>query len=118
MNSSETIIEDSDSIDHHGIPLLYNNMTKPSLLKDRITSQRNRAWIAVVALGMLCYAQSKRSNILQRVNTQFAFAKNVPKQFIESFHQIGLLVSYESFRRSLHANAKAVIEEILEKTRT
>ncbi len=67
---------------------------------------------------MLYYARSERSNIVQRVNTQFAFANNVPKRFVESLHQMGLFVLYESFCRSLQANAKAVIEEILEKTQT
>ncbi len=65
---------------------------------------------------MLCYARSERSNIVQRVNTQFAFANNVPKRFVESFHQMGFLVLYKSLPHGLQANAKTVMEEILEKT--
>ncbi len=118
VDNSETIIKDPDLIDLHSIPPLRDNMTEPPLLEDWTTFQRNCALITVVALGMLCYTQSKRSNIVQRVNTQFAFANNVPKQFVESFHQMSLLVSYKSLRRSLQANAKAVMEEILEKTQT
>ena len=68
-----------------------------------------------MALEMLCYAQSKCSNIVQRINIQFIFANNVFKQFVESLHRIGLFVLYESFCYDLQTNAKAVIEEILEK---
>lgn len=50
VNSSETIIDNPDAIDLYGIPPLCDNMTEPSLLEDRTTSQRNRALIAVVAL--------------------------------------------------------------------
>lgn len=94
VNSSETIIHNSHAIDFYNIPLLRDNMTEPPLLKDQTTSQRNRTLIAVVALGMLCYARNKCSNIMQRVNTQFAFANNVPKRFVELFHQMSLFVSY------------------------
>lgn len=69
-----------------------------------------------MTLGILCYTQNERSNIIKRVNTQFAFINNVPKWFVESFHQIDLFVSYKSLRRGLQANAKAVLEEILKKT--
>lgn len=74
--------------------------------------------IAVLALGMLSYIQSEHFNIVQRVNTQFIFANNILKQFVESYYQMGFLVSYEFFRHGLQANTKVVIEEILEKTRT
>ena len=93
-------------------------MKEPSLLKNRIISQHNRVLITVVALGKLYYIQNEYSNIVQRVNTQFTFTNNVPKRFMESFHQIGYLVSYESLCCDLQANAKAVMEEILEKTQT
>lgn len=55
---------------------------------------------------------------MQKINTKFAFANNVSKQFMELFHQMSIFVSYESLCRSLQANAKAVIEAILEKTQT
>lgn len=50
------------------------------------------------------------------MNAQFAFANNIPKQFVQSFHQISIFVSYESLCCGLQANAKTVIEAILEKT--
>lgn len=56
VNSSDIIIDDPDAINFHGILPLRDNMTESPLLKDRTTSQRNRALVAVVALGMLCYA--------------------------------------------------------------
>lgn len=96
VNSSETIIDDPDVNDLYNISPLRNNMTKPPLLKNRTTSQCNHALMLVMALGILCYAQNKRSKFVQKVNTQFAFANNILKRFIESFHQIDYLISYES----------------------
>ena len=97
---------------------LYNNMTETPLLENQIISQHNYALFAVVALSMLCYAQSKRFNIVQKVNTQFAFANNILKQFIELFHQMKTHVLYESLNCGLQANTKAVMEEILKKIQT
>ena len=74
--------------------------------------------MAIVCLSMLCYAQNKRSNILQKVNGQFAFANNVPKRFVKAFHQMGMIVLYESICRDLNINAKVVMDTIIEKTRT
>lgn len=88
------------------------------LFEDRTNRQRNRPLIAVVALAILCYAQSERCNLVQRVNAQFAFANNVPKRFVELFHQLGLIVSYKSLRRGLQSNAKAIMDSIIEKTRS
>ncbi len=68
-------------------------MTESPWLEDWTNSQRNCTLIVVVALGILCYAQSKWSNIVQRVNIQFAFANNVLKRFVESFHQISPFIS-------------------------
>lgn len=50
------------------------------------------------------------------MNTQFDFANNVPKRFIELFHQMGILILYESLRRGLQSNAKGIMEAIFEKT--
>ncbi len=68
MDSLETIIEDPNSIEIYGIPSLCDNMKEPLLLEDRTTFQRNRALIVVMTPGILCYAQSKHSNMEQRVN--------------------------------------------------
>lgn len=97
MDSLETIIKNPDSIDLYSVFSLRNNITESPLLKDRTTSQRNRALIAVVTLKILYYAQSKRFNIVQRVNIQFAFINNVLKSFVESFHQMGFFILYKSF---------------------
>lgn len=75
-------------------------MTEPPLLENQTISQRSRNLILVVALEMLYYAQIDRFNIMQRVNTQFAFPNNIPKRFVESFYQIDFLIIYESLRRS------------------
>lgn len=55
---------------------------------------------------------------MQRINGQFAFANNVPKRFVEAFHQMGMIVSYESICRDLNINAKVVMDTIIEKTWT
>lgn len=58
---------DSDAIGNNDI-LLRDHMTEHLVLEDQTTSHRNRALVAVVALLMLCYAQSERSNIVQKIN--------------------------------------------------
>ena len=68
-----------DAIKFHKILFLCNNMTETLLLKDRTNSQHNYALVVVMTLRILYYAQSKCSIIVQRVNTQFAFANNVCK---------------------------------------
>lgn len=65
---------------------------------------------------VLTYAGNERSNII-RVGGQFAFASNVGKRFVEAFHQIGILLSYESVRKALQANVDAVKELIVERAR-
>ena len=55
--------------------------------------------------------------MFQRVIGHYAFSANMPKRSVESFHQMGIIVSYESIRRGLQVNAAAVMEEIVEKTR-
>ncbi len=115
VDSSNAIMADLDAMSNDNIPL-RDNMTEPLPLKDWTNSQCNFALVAVVALLMLCYIRSERFNIVQRVNTQFAFANNVPKQFVELFHQMDTLVLYESLCHGLQANVKAVMEAILEKT--
>lgn len=118
VDSHDGIIDDPAETDNEGFPPLRNNMRGPPPLEERTSSRRNRALIAVVSLAMLCYARSERSNLVQRVNSQFAFANNVPKQFVESFHQMGILVSYESIRCGLQTNAKTIMDIIVDKTRS
>lgn len=95
VDDSDTIINDLDTMSDNN-NFLCNNITEPPLLKDWTTSQHNHTLVIIVALSILYYAQSEQSNIIQRVNTQFAFANNILKRFVESFHQMGTLVSYES----------------------
>ena len=118
IDSDTGIVTNPDVDFANEIPSLRDEMDINQILKDRITPKRNRALVAVVCLSMLCYARNERSNIVQRVNGQFAFANNVPKRFVEAFHQMGMIVSYESIRRGLNINAKAVMDTIVDKTRT
>ena len=55
--------------------------------------------------------------MFQRVISYYAFFSNILKWSVESFHQMGIIVLYESIRRGLQVNAVAVIEEIIEETR-
>lgn len=117
VDSHNYIIDDLnlDLVDN--IPLLYDNIVDPLELKKQNLSKRNRALISVVSLALLYYGQNEHSNILQRVIGHYAFSGNISKRSVESFYQIGIIVSYESIRHSLQVNATAVIEEIIEKTR-
>ena len=76
--------------------LFRDNMVDPSNLKERNLSKRNKALISVVSLVLLCYSQNERCKIFQRVIGHYAFSSNIPKRSIESFHQIGIIVLYES----------------------
>ncbi len=88
------------------------------MLCDRQNSRRNRLLVAVVALCLLSYACSKQSNVFQTIVGHAAFAHNIPKRAIETFHQMGLTVSYESIRRAFAANADAVEREMKKKVLT
>lgn len=88
------------------------------LLSERQNSCRNCSLIAVIALFLLSYARSEKTNIFQAIVGHAAFAYNIPKRAIETFHQMGVIVSYESIRRALAANANAVEAEMREKVRT
>ena len=95
--------------------LYRENLDQFLLLNEQQNSRRNRSLIAIVALCLLCYARSEKSNIFQAVTGHAAFAHNIPKRAVETFHQMGLLVSYESIRRALTSNAGAVEAQLREK---
>lgn len=68
--------------------------------------------IATVSLCMLSYARNQRSNILQVTTGYFAYAENTTKRMVENLHRMSLLVTYETVRRALQANARAINEEL------
>ena len=92
-------------------------MVNPPNLEERNLPKRNRALISVVSLALLCYSRNERSNMFQKVIGHYAFSSNIPKQSVKSFHQMGIIVSYESIQCGLQVNAAAVMKEIVEKTR-
>lgn len=63
VNCLNVIMNDPDTMDNNNIPLC-NHMIEPLLLKDRMSFQRNYTLVVVIALSILCYAQSKRSHIV------------------------------------------------------
>lgn len=85
------------------------------MLNKRQNSWKNCSLIAIIALYLLCYAQSEKSNIFQAITGYAAFAYNIPKYAVETFHQMGLLVLYESIRRAFTSNADAVEAQLREK---
>ena len=54
--------------------------------------------------------------MFKRVIGYYAFSGNIPKRSVEFFHQMGIIILYESIWRGLQVNATAVMEEIVEKT--
>ena len=84
--------------------------------EDKLSSRkRSQGLVATVSLCMLCYARNQQSNLLQVVLGYLAYADNVTKRMVEILHRIGLTVTYETVRRALHVNAKAVLAELKEK---
>lgn len=117
VNSSSAVIsKDFDDSDRE-LPKLANNMHGDFflLLEEKTPYRCNRATVAVAVMCMLCYACNERSNLFQAVNGHLSFAHNVPKRYIEIFHQLGIIVLYESIRRTLNANALAVKKALQEK---
>lgn len=55
--------------------------------------------------------------MFQKIISYFVFSSKILKHFVELYHQIGIIVLYESISRGLQINAKAIIEEIINKTR-
>ena len=86
-------------------------------LKKQLLPKRNKALVPLVSLALLSYAQNKRFNLFQKIISHYAFFGNISNCFIESSHQMGIIVSYESIWRGLQVNAKTVIREIPNKTR-
>ncbi len=117
VDSHDHIIDDPNLDLADDIPLLRDNMVDPPELEEQNSSKWNRAFISVVSLALLCYGRNERSNMFQRVIGHYAFSGNISKRSVESFHQMGIIVSYESIWRGLQVNAAAVMEEIVEKTR-
>lgn len=114
IDSSDAIIADPfDNLDQE-LAKLDDNLIF-LLLEAKTSTHRNKLMIVVVVLCMLCYAHSERSNLLQTVNSQLLFAHNMPKQYIEIFHQMDLIVSYESFQHSLSTNAISVKKSLQNK---
>lgn len=90
-------------------------MVHPLKLEQRTFLKRNRAFIFVVNLVLLCYIQNEQSNLFQKIISYFAFSSKILKRFVELYHQISIIVLYESISRGLQINAKAIIEEIINK---
>lgn len=107
------------------IPNIYNetasyqgNLDGFLLLSNRQNFCCNRSLVAVVALCLLSYAHSEQLNIFQTIVGHVAFAHNIPKYAVKTFHQIGLAISYKSICCTFGANANAMKKEMREKIMT
>lgn len=116
INSHDHIMEKPIDIFDNDLFLLHDNMTEPLTLKKKTISTCNRPFITVVSFAMLYYAQSKWSNLLQRVIRQFTFANNISKRYIELFYQISMIVLYKFIQCGLAVNTNVIIDEIINKT--
>lgn len=96
VDSHDRIIDDPNLDLANDIPLLRDNMINAPELEEQTLPKRNKALISVVSLALLCYARNERSNLFQRVIGHYAFSGNIPKRSVESLHQMGIIVSYES----------------------
>ncbi len=94
------------------------NLDSFPLLYDRKNFCCNYLLVAVIALCLLSYVRSEQSNVFQTIVRHTAFAHNIPKRAIETFHHIRLTVSYESICRTLATNANAIEREMKEKVLT
>ncbi|MCJ1465390.1 hypothetical protein MMC07_004008 [Pseudocyphellaria aurata] len=79
---------------------------------------RNQKQVATAAISMLAYAHSKYSNYYQVIMGYHVFASGVKKRTMETFHQLGHMVLYESIVRALNANALATQELLRQKAQT
>ena len=100
---------------YNEIVLYWENLDQFPLLNKQQNSRKNRSLIVIVALCLLCYAQSEKWNIFQAVTGHAAFIHNIPKRAVETFHQMGLLVLYKSIYCALTSNAGAVEAQLREK---
>ena len=73
---------------------------------------RNCKQIATASLCMLCYSRNQLSNVLQMTADYFAFANNASKRMVKVFHQMGIMVVYETVQRAFQVSATAIIEEL------
>ncbi len=117
INSHDHIIDNANLDLVDDILLLCDTIVDRSELKEQNLSKLNKALIFVVNLALLCYGQNEHSSMFQRAISYYVFSGNLSKRAVESFHQMGIIVLYESIRHGLHVKLIAVIEEIVEKTR-
>lgn len=105
--------DSSDDTEDAGLPNEELELGDP-----RPTAQRrgrDRQQIATISLCMLSYAQNHQSNVLQMATGYFAYADNTSKRMVEILHRMGLLVTYETIRRALKENAKAISKQLEDK---
>lgn len=56
------------------------------------SSPQNNVAIATTLLYMLSYLRGQQSNLLQIIIRHFLFANNIPKGYVKSLHQMGIIM--------------------------
>lgn len=74
--------------------------------------QRNYFLIIIFALYLLSYTQNIQSNIFQTITGNAIFVHNIPKQAIEIFDQMKILIFYKNINQAFIANANIGEEDI------
>ncbi len=87
---------------------LEDEMNRDKLIRQtkKVSSQRQQDLVPMVALYILSYAKSQRSNVYQMVKGHFIFVYNVAKRGVDVLHSMGLYMSYEIIRVALKKMSK------------
>jgi hypothetical protein len=74
---------------------------------------RQNTLIAIITIGMLMFARSRRCNTLQIIMGYYFFATRTGKRPIGVLNHLGLSVSYDTIRAVLIRNAEEIGKEII-----
>lgn len=96
---------------------LKDEINRDKLIRQTKTanSQHRRDLVPMVALYMLSYTRSQRSNIYQMIKGYFIFVYNVAKRYIDVLYSMGLCVLYKTIQVALKENIKEVEWKIQDK---
>ena len=117
-NSKDLVDEsDTDPIETRELLLLQNNIPRianKSLIEQSV-ARKNKKLVSIIFLCFLSYSRSEQTNLFQMLNKHFLFANYVSKQAVETFHQMGFVVSSKTVCRTLQVNAQAISSRLKER---
>ncbi len=89
--------------------------TRDGYIKQKVctsSSSRNKVAIIRALLYMLSYLCDQQSNLLQIIIGYFLFANNVPKGYVKSLHQMGIVVSSKIVWQVLNINIVVILKNL------